>query len=107
MRPLALLILLALGGLASAQATDVIVYGATPAGIAAALAAAEDGEKVMLVERSERIGGMATNGLSHPDFRTFEALSGRYLEVTKRTLEYYRGELGDEAEKVTLRGTHA
>src|SRR4051794_26488566 len=105
MRPLHFLFLLALGGIACAQATDVIGYGATPAGIAAALAAAEDGEKVMLVERTDRIGGMSTNGLSHPDFRTFKALSGTYLELTRRTLEHYRGEFGDQTEKVTLRGT--
>ena len=106
-RFLPFLALLLLPRLAGAQEYDVIVYGATPAGIAAARAAAEDGEKVLLVERSDRIGGMATNGLSHPDFRTFEALSGGFLEFTKRTLDYYREEYAARTEEVTLRGTHA
>src|SRR5664279_470651 len=63
-----------------AQDPNVIVYGATPAGIAAAIAAAEDGEKVLLVEPTDRIGGMITCGLSHTDFRTREGLTGAYLK---------------------------
>ena len=66
-----------------AQEYDVLIYGATPGGIAAALAAAEDGEKVLLVEPTARIGGMVTNGLSHPDFRTFEGLTGAFLKFTQ------------------------
>lgn len=107
MRPLVFFAVFALAGNGFAQETDVVVYGATPAGIAAALAAAADGEKVMLVERTDRIGGMATNGLSHPDFRTFEGLSGGFLTLARRTMDYYRGEFGEQTEKLTLRGTHA
>src|SRR3954469_14823495 len=107
MRPLLLLPLLLYAGLALRQETDVIVYGATPAGIAAALAAAGDGEKVLLVEKTDRIGGMITNGLSHPDFRSFEALTGTFHELNRRTLEFYRPEFGAETEKVCFRGTHA
>src|SRR4028118_529668 len=72
------------------QQTDVLVYGATPAGIAAALAAASDGEKVMLVERSDRIGGMLTNGLSQPEFRSHQSLGGFYKRFTAAVLEAYR-----------------
>jgi len=93
--------------LAQGQQVDVLVYGATPAGIAAASAAAEDGEKVLLVEPSSRIGGMVTNGLSHPDFRTFEALSGAFWRLTKRVLANYEPEFGAETAKVCFRGTHA
>jgi hypothetical protein len=107
MRLLLLLYLFLCAGLACAQQTDVIVYGATPAGIAAALAAAADGEKVLLVERTDRVGGMITNGLSHPDFRSFEGLSGTFLALNRRTLDFYRPEFGAETEKVSFRGTHA
>src|SRR3954470_8215864 len=107
MRPLLSLAFLLCAALAGAQETDVIVYGATPSGIAAALAAAGDGEKVLLVERTDRIGGMITNGLSHPDFRTFEGLSGTFLALNRRTLEFYRTEFGVETEKVSFHGTHA
>lgn len=79
----------------------VVVYGATPAGVAAALGAAENPElRVLLVEPTLRIGGMTTNGLSHTDFRTFEGLSGTFLEFTKRVEAHYQP-LGQE----TFRGT--
>ncbi len=44
---------------------EVVIYGATPGGIAAALAAARNGRSVVLAEPTHRIGGMATCGLSH------------------------------------------
>ena len=50
---------------------------------------------------------MLTNGLSHPDFRTFEGVTGAYFALTRKVEEYYRGEFGDNASKVTFRGTHA
>ena len=46
----------------SAQ-TEVLVAGAGIAGIAAALAAARHGKKVLLLEREFAPGGMATLGL--------------------------------------------
>ena len=42
---------------------DVLVIGAGPAGVGAALAAAENGAETMLVEQSGKIGGMATSGM--------------------------------------------
>jgi hypothetical protein len=89
------------------EQADVLVYGGTPAGIAAALAAAQDGEKVLLVEPGTRLGGMLTNGLSHADFHSFESLSGAYLRFTQRVVDYYRPEFGERAAEVSFRGTHA
>jgi NADPH-dependent 2,4-dienoyl-CoA reductase/sulfur reductase-like enzyme len=60
---------------------DVVVYGATPGGICAAIAAARLGRTVVLLEPTPRIGGMATHGLSHTDFRTFEGITGQYFEA--------------------------
>ena len=92
----------------AAQEPDVLVYGATPAGIAAALAAAADGEKVLLVEPTDRIGGMPTNGLSHTDFRTFESLTGTFLEFTRLVEAHYRETYGPGSPQTkNLRGTHA
>jgi hypothetical protein len=92
-----------------AEEYDVLVYGATPAGIAAALAAADDGERVLLVEPSRRIGGMVTNGLSHPDFRTFEGLNGSFLTFSKQVEAYYRETYGADSQQVKdcFRGTQA
>ncbi len=96
-------------GIVHAQSADVVIYGATPGGIAAALAAAKAGHTVLLAEPTLRIGGMTTNGLSHPDFRAFEALTGTYLELTQRTLAYYTKIHGAHSPQVKdcFRGTHA
>ena len=90
-----------------AQDYDVLVYGATPAGIAAAIAAAEDGERVLLIEPSRRIGGLVTNGLTHTDFRTFEGLSGSFLDFSKRVEAHYRTTYGPDSQQVkdSFRGT--
>jgi hypothetical protein len=44
---------------------DLVVYGATPSGIIAAVTAAENGvNKVLLIEPKQVIGGMSTSGLN-------------------------------------------
>ena len=45
---------------------DVLVFGGGPAGFAAALAASRAGASTLLIERSGRLGGMATNALVSP-----------------------------------------
>lgn len=45
---------------------DVLVCGGGPAGVAAALAAARQGRKVLLVERYGRLGGMAVQAMVGP-----------------------------------------
>lgn len=94
---------------ARAPSADVIIYGATPGGIAAAIAAAKGGHTVLLAEPTIRIGGMTTNGLSHPDFRAFESITGTYYDLTQRTLAYYAKTYGPDSQQVqdTFRGTHA
>jgi hypothetical protein len=42
---------------------EVLVVGAGPAGVCAALAAAREGREVMLVEQTNALGGIATSGL--------------------------------------------
>ncbi len=46
---------------------DVIVYGSTPGGFCAAIAAAREGASVILLEPTEHVGAMSTGGLSHCD----------------------------------------
>jgi hypothetical protein len=50
-----------------AQSADVIVYGATPGGFCAAVAAAREGVSVVLLEPTNHIGGLSTGGLSFCD----------------------------------------
>ena len=87
---------------------DIVIYGATPAGIAAALAAAEGNRSVWLVEPTGRIGGMLTHGLSHSDFHSFEALNGPFLKFSQRVLQHYQSAYGEDSQQVKdcWRGTH-
>ncbi len=98
---------------ASAQAgepvsSDVVIYGATPAGIAAALTTAEGQRSVLLIEPTARIGGMTTHGLSHSDFHSFESLHGPFLKFSQRVLKHYETTYGKDSEQVRdcWRGTH-
>lgn len=45
----------------------MIVYGSTPGGFCAAIAAAREGASVILIEPTDHVGGMNTGGLSHCD----------------------------------------
>ena len=70
--PLSRLVLsiVAIAALAVAQSSadaDVLVYGATPGGCCAAIAAAREGATVLLVEPTDHVGGLSTGGLSHCD----------------------------------------
>jgi uncharacterized protein YfiM (DUF2279 family) len=59
--------LLLLARPALAAEADVIVYGATPGGFCAAIAAAREGAKVVLLEPTAHVGGVNTGGLSFSD----------------------------------------
>ena len=50
-----------------ATETDVIVYGATPGGFCAAIAAAREGASVILLEPTAHVGGVNTGGLCFSD----------------------------------------
>jgi hypothetical protein len=68
---------------------DVIVYGATPGGITAAISAAREGRSVILLEQTKHVGGLSTSGLnrdesSHMDPRTFGGLSEEFVSEANR-----------------------
>lgn len=90
-----------------ADKTDVLVYSATPGGIAAAITAAKHGHDVLLVEPTNRIGGLLTSGLSYSDFRSFEALGGTFRDFAGRVEGHYREKFGANSEqrKACRRGT--
>ncbi len=64
--------------------SDVVVYGGTPGGILAAIAAARAGAKVTLLEPTSRVGGMMTNGLSVTDIGDRATVGGIAREVFTR-----------------------
>ncbi|GAB2567252.1 FAD-dependent oxidoreductase [Spirosoma areae] len=79
---------------------DVVVYGATPSGVFAALNAARQGHSVALVEEYKHIGGLMTGGLSFTDFLSLEALGGTFDEYRLRALNYYKTKYGPNSQQV-------
>lgn len=78
----------------STKPSDVVVYGATPAGVAAAIAASREGAEVLLVEELSRVGGMYTvggMGLSDVFFMDRQMIDGLYEEIHGRVDQHYRG----------------
>jgi len=67
---------------------DVCVYGGTASGIVAANAAAKMGLKVVVIEPTNRIGGMTTGGLGRTDIGNKQVVKGLalkfYRELGKR-----------------------
>ncbi|MBR2373998.1 MAG: FAD-dependent oxidoreductase, partial [Lentisphaeria bacterium] len=64
---------------------DILVAGAGPAGIGAAVAAARNGAKVMLIEKGAYPGGIATMGMmSHWSGATQCPLM---IEIAERTMK--------------------
>ncbi len=68
---------------------DVVVVGATPAGCAAALAAARSGCRVLLLEPTSAVGGMHANGVHAFDTASLEAISGIGAEFAERIRAHY------------------
>jgi len=62
----ALLLWLCSGPIA-AKDYDLVIYGGTPAGLTAAIAAGRQGAAVVVLEPSRWLGGMVTGGLASTD----------------------------------------
>lgn len=60
-------LILASSAQAETKSADVIVYGSTPGGFCAAIAAAREGASVILLEPTSHVGGVNTGGLSFSD----------------------------------------
>ena len=63
---------------------DVCVYGGTSAGVIAAYAVAKQGKKVLLVEPSQRLGGMTSGGLGQTDIGNKQVVKGLALDFYRR-----------------------
>lgn len=81
---------------------DVVVYGATPGGIAAAVGAARLGRTVALVEYHRHLGGMAASGLGKSDVETRAAIGGLFREFVQRVHDHYVKTYGPEHANVKL-----
>jgi hypothetical protein len=73
----------------SAKSYDLVVYGATASGAAAAVAAARQGLNVVLVDPGHHVGGMVSGGLSHTDTGEKGVIGGISREFFERVGKKY------------------
>jgi hypothetical protein len=73
------------------ERADVVVYGGTPGGVMAAIAAAREGASTLLLEQTQHVGGLSTSGLNrdegnHLDRQTLGGLCEVFLnEAVERS----------------------
>ncbi|MCX2486206.1 FAD-dependent oxidoreductase [Pedobacter sp. MR2016-24] len=79
---------------------DIVVVGANPGGITAAIAAARMGEKVLVLERTHHIGGLPANGLGATDIDTRGATTGLFLEFVQHIKSHYIKTYGENSQQV-------
>lgn len=68
---------------------DIIIYGGTSAGISAAIQTARLGKSVVLIEPTNRLGGLTTGGLGQTDIGNKQVIGGISREFYKNIKLYY------------------
>ncbi|MDZ4800651.1 MAG: FAD-dependent oxidoreductase [Bryobacteraceae bacterium] len=90
---------------AASLSADVIVYGGSPAGLAAAQAVSRDGGSVIVVEPSAHIGGLITGGIACTDTGTPQFVGGLSAEFYETAAAETRRLYGTPAQpKLLFRG---
>ncbi|VTU00418.1 Uncharacterized protein OS=Pirellula staleyi (strain ATCC 27377 / DSM 6068 / ICPB 4128) GN=Psta_1565 PE=4 SV=1: FAD_oxidored [Gemmataceae bacterium] len=84
-----LLTLLLAGGRATAADPDVVVYGGTAGGVAAAVQVARMGKSVVLIEPGQHIGGLTSGGLGWTDSGNKAVIGGVSREFYQRLKKHY------------------
>ena len=110
----ALLIGVATGLSAEPESYDIVVYGGTSAGIVAGIQAKAMGKSVIVIEPTNREGGLTTGGLGQTDIGNKQVIGGLAREFYARIAAYYakpeawkwqkRGEYRDSGQTRTAAG---
>ncbi|MGI5838703.1 MAG: FAD-dependent oxidoreductase [bacterium] len=74
---------------ASGDEYDILVYGATSAGVTAAIQAARMGKSVVLIAAGEHVGGVTSSGLGATDINRASAIGGIAREFYQLIYLYY------------------
>lgn len=82
------------------HSADVVVYGATSAGVIAAATVAREGKSVLLLDPAGHIGGMTAGGLGATDAGKREAVGGMAREFYRRVHDYYSQRYGQNSPQV-------
>ena len=72
------------------QSYDVVIYGGTSAGVSAAIQCSRMGKKVILIEPTNRMGGLTTGGLGKTDIGNKQAIGGVSREFYQNIKRYYQ-----------------
>ena len=86
---LAALALALAGRPAPAADYDVVVYGGTASGVAAAVQAARMGKSVVVIEPSNHVGGLTSGGLGYTDSGNKAVVGGIAREFYQRVKRHY------------------
>jgi hypothetical protein len=71
------------------DSVDIVIYGGTSAGIAAAIQSNRMGKSVLIIEPSSRLGGLTTGGLGQTDIGNKAAIGGISREFYQRVRKHY------------------
>lgn len=82
------------------RSADLVVVGATPGGVAAAVAAAHRGLEVILVEETAHVGGIVTGGLTNNDIGREGGSLGLFARFRQWILDYYVKTYGPKSKQV-------
>ncbi|XOV93467.1 MAG: FAD-dependent oxidoreductase [Bacteroidota bacterium] len=72
-----------------ANSADIVIYGGTSAGVAAAIQASRMDKSVILIEPTSRLGGLTTGGLGQTDIGNKQAIGGIAREFYQNIKKYY------------------
>lgn len=74
---------------ADSSSFDIVIYGGTSAGIVAGLQANAMGKSVVIIEPTDRVGGLTTGGLGQTDIGNKHVIGGLSREFYERIAKYY------------------
>jgi hypothetical protein len=87
--PLLALALATSSTLSAADRYDVVIYGGTSAGVAAAVQTARMGKTAVIIEPTQHLGGLTTGGLGATDIGNKKAIGGISREFYQAVFQYY------------------
>lgn len=68
---------------------DIVIYGGTSSGVAAAIQSSRMGKSVVVIEPTNRMGGLTTGGLGQTDIGNKQAIGGVSREFYQNIKKYY------------------
>lgn len=80
---------------------DVVIYGATSAGIASAIELSRSGKSVVILNPDDHVGGLTTGGLGYTDIGNKRVIGGISREFYQRIKKYYEDEANWKFEKMS------